>query len=589
MKWLYWCDKLENETGVSVWVLSVHKKFKNIEGLSEFNFELPNRTRRFGVSALVRVRNEAAKIELCIKSILPLFDEIVVVDNASDDDTAAIVGALKADFDPEDKIKLYDYPHRLARFGPEHNETHEASVHSAVYFTNWSLSKCTRRVVCKWDGDMVFKRSQSHGFRDFLQRVQDGDKACWMLSGQTLYRDKEQRLHLAMGDVNQDVEVFPNEAKCHFIKEANWEALNWRGRYKLKAFEPVTFYELKFVDEDEFDHWSTTEWPSKRKQREWENFCAVRDGAMKEGFFETLPPEFLEDQTAHGPQPPVNGRFRRATPRVIRDWVRYLRKRRIRSQGYFRRALRGSDVFLVGHPKSGNTWLAYMLAIAMNPQKAEAISLANVGEFVPYVHGQDWRISEFANLADPRVFRNENPMFPECYRRVIYLVRDPRSVIVSFWHMYRVMYDDNSLSLAGFVAQYMRGDGIFLSWNSKLERWDRQVERWICRAQAGEPVVVVKYEDLLADRLSELTRVCEFAGVSPVRSVMERAVELGDFGNMRRLESKHGAEAYRERSKGVGRFVRQGTVVGWRSEMPETIAREIESTFAAAMTIAGYQ
>ena len=40
-----------------------------------------------------------------------------------------------------------------------------------------------------------------------------------------------------------------------------------------------------------------------------------------------------------------------ALPRSIRNWIS------------FRGAVRKSDVFLVGHPKSGNTWLAFMLAV----------------------------------------------------------------------------------------------------------------------------------------------------------------------------------------------------------------------------------
>ena len=57
---------------------------------------------------------------------------------------------------------------------------------------------------------------------------------------------------------------------------------------------------------------------------------------------------------------------------------------------------------------------------------------------------------------------------------------------------------------------------------------------------------------------------------------------------MRQLELQHGAEAYRERSKGVGRFIRKGAKDGWKTEMSEPIAAQIDAEFAAAIELAGY-
>ncbi|MFQ5530433.1 MAG: sulfotransferase domain-containing protein, partial [Gemmatimonadota bacterium] len=116
-------------------------------------------------------------------------------------------------------------------------------------------------------------------------------------------------------------------------------------------------------------------------------------------------------------------------------------RNRLREPG-FRRCLRPTDVFLVGHPKSGNTWLAYMLAVLLSGERDHEVNLYNVGDFVPFVHGRDHEISKWEHLRNPRVFRNEYPLHRRLYPRILYIVRDPRSVLVSFWHMYRVMFDD---------------------------------------------------------------------------------------------------------------------------------------------------
>ena len=69
-------------------------RFRNLEGLPTFDFTLHRSRERPGVSAMVRVRNEGRTIRRALRSILGVFDEIVVVDNASEDRTATIVREL---------------------------------------------------------------------------------------------------------------------------------------------------------------------------------------------------------------------------------------------------------------------------------------------------------------------------------------------------------------------------------------------------------------------------------------------------------------------------------------------------------------
>jgi glycosyltransferase involved in cell wall biosynthesis len=272
------------------------RKFSNREEQREYDFTLRRSHDTPGVSALVRVRNEAPKIGYCLRSILPFFDEIVLVDNGSDDGTADIVRDIIAREDGDRKIRLHSYPHRLARFGPEHDATAETSLHSAVYYSNWALSHCSRRFVCKWDGDMVLNREVRVAFADFLRRIQSGWRKRWTLAGQTVYRGLDGSYYLAIGEVNREVEVFPYGHRCSFTKRRHWEYLTHPITVRKGDFAPVAFYELKFVDADEFDHWSTREWPSERKRREWRNYHLVKAGQTDPSRFQRMTPTFLDSE-----------------------------------------------------------------------------------------------------------------------------------------------------------------------------------------------------------------------------------------------------------------------------------------------------
>ena len=96
--------------------------FANTEGFSNFDFVLRATGKKPGVSAVLRIKNEEDKIYYSLGSILAIFDEIVVVDNGSQDRTPEIVRTFKQRYDSTNKIRFYSYPFKLARCGPENTD-----------------------------------------------------------------------------------------------------------------------------------------------------------------------------------------------------------------------------------------------------------------------------------------------------------------------------------------------------------------------------------------------------------------------------------------------------------------------------------
>ena len=266
----------------------------------------------------------------------------------------------------------------------------------------------------------------------------------------------------------------------------------------------------------------------------------------------------------------------------------------------FVRALRPTDVFLVGHPKSGNTWLAYMLAVFLSDDREGKVNLYNVGDHVPFVHGRDHEIAAWEHLPDPRVFRNEYPRHARRYPGTLYLVRDPRAVLVSFWHMYATMFGDRDVTLPAFVDGYLTGTAPFDAWHRHLARWDRQVSAALRRVSRGDRILIVRYEDFVEDRETALRRVAGFIGCVPTGRVpagtsfpdfearLSRAVARGAFDAMKEVEDRQGAEAYVGRARGEGRFIRRGRMDGWKDEMDPAVAGRIEAEYGPVMEQAGY-
>lgn len=257
-----------------------------------------------------------------------------------------------------------------------------------------------------------------------------------------------------------------------------------------------------------------------------------------------------------------------------------------RARDLFRRHVRPTDVFLVGHPKSGNTWLAYMLAIVLQKERAHGVTMANPKEFIPVVHGRDHHIALYRRLPCPRIFRNEWPVFPELYPKTLYILRDPRSVLVSYFHHYLMATQDRTMTIESFVEEYLTY-GCIRRFGPLQVRWDRQVNAWRQRA-LRQPVLQVRYEDMVRDRERVLKEVLAFSQVPYSDSDVQRAVERGSFEAMRRDEERHGAESFVGRRTAQGRFLREGKVDGWRSDLPASSRQAIESAFGPVMNAYGY-
>ncbi len=256
----------------------------------------------------------------------------------------------------------------------------------------------------------------------------------------------------------------------------------------------------------------------------------------------------------------------------------------------FIKGLRSTDVFLVGHPKSGNTWLAYMLGIVSQGKNHEAVNLKNVSQFIPTIHNVDEKVGESEHLASPRVFRNEGPVFAELYPKTIYIVRDPRAVLLSYYHHWLHTDSQDHGTLEEFIDEILE-HGCIRHWDPWLIGWEVQVRAWTARAEQ-QAVKIVRYEDLIENRREAFRDVLDFCEMPCDEALFSTAVERGDFQSMRKVEQQHGAESYPGEEghdkEEKGFFVRKGIVDSWKEEMPEVVIQKIEKKFHQTMKNLGY-
>lgn len=227
------------------------------------------------------------------------------------------------------------------------------------------------------------------------------------------------------------------------------------------------------------------------------------------------------------------------------------------------------DVFVVGFPKSGNTWLQYLLAGVLCGIDASRCSDALVQDLVPDVHD---RVA-YRRYTRPVFFKSHHLPRPD-YRRVIHLVRDGRDAMVSYLHHYAALY--------GEIDQVT----LIRTAPDLLAKWHVHTEAWLANPH-GAAILLMKYEDLHRDPLAELKKLCRFASFAADDAVLARAIEQASFSQMRAREQRLGWDtpAWPKDKP----FVRRGQVGSHRDEMTAEARREFLAEAAPTLRKLGYE
>ena len=239
------------------------------------------------------------------------------------------------------------------------------------------------------------------------------------------------------------------------------------------------------------------------------------------------------------------------------------------------------DIFIVSYPKSGNTWTRFLIANLIYPEKNPDFS--NINHLIPDPEALAKRTLD--NLPRPRYIKSHqyfDPRFP----KVIYIVRDPRDVVLSEYHFdikRRALADD--FPLQEYVSRFVRGEV-----NHPYGTWYENAATWFY-ARHGDPrFLLVRYEDLQSDAMDGMRRVADFLGIAPEPQRLAFAIEQSTADRMRKLEKKqaHLWSSTQETRKDKP-FVRSAKAGGWKAELPEAGVAQIEASWGGLMREMGYE
>lgn len=224
------------------------------------------------------------------------------------------------------------------------------------------------------------------------------------------------------------------------------------------------------------------------------------------------------------------------------------------------------DVFIVGYPKSGNTWFQNIILGVMYGIDAKLSPPVLARDLVPDVHFNRF----YRRYSKPMYFKSHHLPQP-IYRRVVYLLRDGRDVMVSYHH-YLEALERKSLNFLELVKTGL--DHLPCKWHEHVEAWEKN--------PYGAEMIFVRYEDMIADPMREVKRFAEFARHPADEPLLKKAVEAASFDSLQDRERRLGS-TWPEKWPADKKFFRRGLVGSFKDEMPAPVLEEFMKQAAPAL------
>ena len=251
-----------------------------------------------------------------------------------------------------------------------------------------------------------------------------------------------------------------------------------------------------------------------------------------------------------------------------------------------------ANFLIIGHPKSGNTWLKVMISrLYQLRYKLPESKLINTDEFAR-------KIPEIPRLAATNAYYSYEgevgkllasgaPDNPLRHKPVLFLARNPIDIAVSWYHQFTKRQSRAKQELINHFIEHPIDRRTVQMWefvrhsDIGLPSLIEYQNTWARNVQDLEQGMLVKYEELRAEPVPTLHRITQLMGEDFSEEEIKAAVDWGSFDNLQKLEtsgtfSQGGMKLVNAKDPSTFK-VRRGKVGGYRDDFDALQVAELEA------------
>ena len=251
-----------------------------------------------------------------------------------------------------------------------------------------------------------------------------------------------------------------------------------------------------------------------------------------------------------------------------------------------------ANFLIIGHPKSGNTWLKVMISrLYQIRYDLPESKLINTDEFAR-------KIPEIPRLAATNGYYSYEgevgkllaagaPDNPLRHKPVLFLARNPIDIAVSWYHQFTKRQSRAKQELINHFIDNPVDRHTVEMWefvrhsDIGLQSLIDYQNTWAKNIASLERGMLTRYEDLRAEPVTTLHQITQLMGESFTEDEVREAVEWGSFDNLQKLETKgtfsQGGMKLVNKDDPSTYKVRRGKVGGYREDFDERQVEELEA------------
>jgi len=275
-------------------------------------------------------------------------------------------------------------------------------------------------------------------------------------------------------------------------------------------------------------------------------------------------------------------------------------------------------LWLASYPKSGNTWIRTFFSLYLS--KDLKLNFENLKNDI--LHSSRSYIEENADLDSTLLYKDElnlikrlslktlsdsnsnQLLFIKTHEKffkltdnlpnipientlgIIYILRNPLDIVASYANHINKTCDEivNYMNDPNYYLTSQIGNlNISLATPQFVSSWSKNVESWTNQTQI--PILVIRFEDLLLDPISNFTKMVEFSQIKVNHQKIKNVLEKIQFEKLQKKENEEGFFLM----NGTERiFFRNGKAGGWKNELTNNQVLSIISKNYQQMKIFEY-
>jgi hypothetical protein len=192
------------------------------------------------------------------------------------------------------------------------------------------------------------------------------------------------------------------------------------------------------------------------------------------------------------------------------------------------------DIFIFSYMRSGNVWLRFFIANLIFQK--EKINLSNVNDYIGELAITNEK--KLLKQKKPRIYSGHDYFDPR-FKKVIYLIRDPRDVLTSLYpYLISLGVISKKCSKTNFLKKYFKEE-----FNANFGSWNDNVGSWI-GINNEKKIIIIKYENLAKNILKESLKICKFLEIKKTKKQINTAIKKsgvfkGEVGLWKNFFSKN--------------------------------------------------